>query len=172
MPFVVPWTDDIGQSRVCRGLRRLSPRARATAGGRDQWSLELGVWAADELLGAAERSSAREFTATGEPCYRLVARAAFQGRGLRHGDACRVLELAFHGLGRSIAASPRARRCPGLAASQRELGYVRGRRGTDTGPWRASTGPSLRLTARPLDRPASGSRCGSAALKPASRYLG
>ena len=50
MPFVVPWTDRIGEPGFVdefvafhEGLRR-DWRA-------DNWQLELGVWAADELIG-------------------------------------------------------------------------------------------------------------------------
>ena len=122
MPFVVPWTDGIGQpgfrdafAEYHHGLRRnWRP---------DDWSLELGVWAADELIGV-QGLLGHHFAAT-----RVVKTGSwlaqrFQARGYGTEMRAAVLELAFHGLGAEAALSSAL---DGANASMRvsqKLGYV------------------------------------------------
>lgn len=122
MPFLVPWTDRIGEPGFVdefvayhEGLRRdWAP---------ENWSLELGVWAADELIGV------QGVTAHGFMSGRAVKTGSwlaerFHGRGFGTEMRAAALELAFHGLGADAALSSAL---DGVDASLRvsqKLGYV------------------------------------------------
>jgi RimJ/RimL family protein N-acetyltransferase len=99
MPFSVPWTDDPALSDFLsyHELRRREWRPEA-------WSLELGVWAGDELAGVQALMS------DGFADTRTVATGSwlgerFQRRGVGTEMRTAVLELAFRGLGAEIARS-------------------------------------------------------------------
>lgn len=122
MPFLVPWTDRIGEPGFVdafvdyhEGLRRDWIA--------DDWSLELGVWAADELIGV-QGVVGHHFAATREVKTGSWLAQSFHGRGFGTEMRAAVLELAFHGLG---AESARSSSLDGVGASlrvSRKLGYV------------------------------------------------
>ncbi len=103
MPFEVPWTDRIGKPDFLEGfvgfhlgqLRDWSP---------EEWSLELGVWAGGEPAGfqglRGERFAERRRIVTGS-----WLGARLQGRGYGTEMRAAALELAFAGLGATVAAS-------------------------------------------------------------------
>lgn len=122
MPFVVPWTDGIGQPDF---LARFSAfHAELRRDWRvDHWQLDLGVWAADELIGV-QGVVGHEFAATHEVKTGSWLAQGFHGRGFGTEMRAAVLELAFHGLGAEAALSSAL---DGVAASMRvsqKLGYV------------------------------------------------
>lgn len=122
MPFAVAWTDrssepDFVETSVAfheRALAEWSP---------EKWTLNLLVWAEDELAGTQGAS------ATGFAERRRVSTGswlghAFQGRGLGTEMRSAVLELAFRGLG---AESAESSWLEGNEASRRvseKLGYA------------------------------------------------
>ena len=122
MPFVVPWTDRLGEPGFVdefvgyhRGLRR--------AWRPDDWSLEFGVWAADELIGVQGVLS-RDFSARRDVKTGSWLAQRFHRRGYGTEMRAAVLELAFHGLGAEVAVSSVL---DGAEASRRvaeKLGYV------------------------------------------------
>jgi RimJ/RimL family protein N-acetyltransferase len=122
MPFLVPWTDRIGQPGFIdefvafhRGLR--------SAWTPDDWTLELGVWAADELIGVQGLGSHGFLTAKEVKTGSWLAQS-YQRRGFGTEMRAAVLELAFHGLGAESALSSVL---DGVDASLRvsqKLGYV------------------------------------------------
>lgn len=122
MPFVVPWTDRLDQPEFIdefvafhTGLRRdWTP---------EHWSLELGVWAADELIGV-QGILGHDFLAT-----RLVKTGSwlaqsFQKRGFGTEMRAAVLELAFHGLGAEAALSSALDGADASLRVSEKLGYV------------------------------------------------
>ena len=122
MPFLVPWTDGIGEPGFIdrfvayhEGLRsEWTP---------ESWSLEFGVWAADELIGV-QGMTAREFGSGREVKTGSWLAQRFHGRGFGTEMRAAVLELAFHGLGAEAAVSSAL---DGAGASMRvseKLGYV------------------------------------------------
>lgn len=122
MPFVVPWTDRLGEPGFVdefvafhAGLRRdWRPEA---------WQLELGVWAADELIGV-QGMVGHDFPETREVKTGSWLAQSFHGRGYGTEMRAAVLELAFHGLGAAAAVSSAL---DGVDASLRvsqKLGYV------------------------------------------------
>ncbi|MDE3130201.1 MAG: GNAT family N-acetyltransferase [Acidobacteriota bacterium] len=122
MPFVVPWTDRLGAPDFTErfvayhdGLRRSwSP---------EDWSLELGVWAADELIGV-QGVVGHDFPGSREVKTGSWLAQSFQRRGFGTEMRAAVLELAFHGLGAAAALSSAL---DGAAASlhvSQKLGYV------------------------------------------------
>jgi RimJ/RimL family protein N-acetyltransferase len=121
-PFVVPWTDHVGEPGFVdefigyhEGLRRSWSVA--------DWSLELGVWAADELIGV-QGMMAHGFLATGEVKTGSWLARRFHGRGFGTEMRAAILELGFHGLGAETAFSSAL---AGAGASMRvsqKLGYV------------------------------------------------
>lgn len=122
MPFVVPWTDDIGQPGFVEEFVDYHLGLRDSWQPQN-WQLELGVWAADELIGV-QAIVGREFTATGELATGSWLAQAFQGQGYGTEMRAAILELAFHGLGASTAVS---KVLDGAQASLRvaqKLGYV------------------------------------------------
>jgi RimJ/RimL family protein N-acetyltransferase len=103
MPFAVAWTDGAGKPGFVEGFLdfHLSHRRGWSV---EDWSLELGVFAAGEPLGC-QGVSAKDF-----PAERLVITSSWLGRrfqGLGYGTEMRaaVLELAFGGLGAGAAVS-------------------------------------------------------------------
>ena len=122
MPFVVPWTDRIGEVGFIdefigfhQGLReRWAP---------DSWDIELGVWAAEEPIGV-QGLLAHDFAANGEVRSGSWIAQRHQHRGYGTEMRAAVLELAFHGLGALAAGSSVL---DGAIASLRvsqKLGYV------------------------------------------------
>ncbi|HWE58805.1 MAG TPA: GNAT family N-acetyltransferase [Solirubrobacteraceae bacterium] len=122
MPFLVPWTDGIGGPGFVEeftdfhlGLRRdWRP---------DDWQLELGVWAADELIGV-QGVVGHGFATSHEAKTGSWLAQRFQGRGFGTEMRAAVLELAFHGLGAEAALSSAL---DGVDASLRvsqKLGYI------------------------------------------------
>ena len=122
MPFVVPWTDEIGRPGFVDGFVAYHLGVRERWSTRD-WQLELGVWAADELIGV-QSLVGQEFVSTGELKTGSWLGRAHQGRGYGTEMRAAVLELAFHGLGAQAALSSSL---DGVDASWRisqKLGYV------------------------------------------------
>lgn len=122
MPFVVPWTDDIGEPGFVGEFVDYHLGLRDSWQAQN-WQLELAVWAADELIGV-QAIVGREFTATGELATGSWLAQAFQGQGYGTEMRAAILELAFHGLGASAAVS---KVLDGAEASLRvaqKLGYV------------------------------------------------
>ena len=122
MPFAVPWTDGIGKPGFVDSFvaYHLGVRSSWTA---DEWQLELGVWAADELIGV-QAVVGHQFPRTKELKTGSWLSQDFQGRGYGAEMRAAVLELAFHGLGAEAALSSSL---DGVAASLRisqKLGYV------------------------------------------------
>ena len=122
MPFVVPWTDRSQQPPFVEefvgfhfGLRR--------DWREDSWDLELGVWAADELIGV-QAVEAQDFRDT------LVVKTGswlgkgFHSRGFGTEMRAAVLELAFHGLGAQTAFSSSLDGAEASLRVSRKLGYV------------------------------------------------
>jgi RimJ/RimL family protein N-acetyltransferase len=122
MPFLVPWTDRIGEPGFIDEFVGFHERLRRewTA---ENWSLELGVWAADELIGV-QGMTAHDFLAGKEVKTGSWLAQRFHGRGFGTEMRAAVLELAFHGLGAEEAVSSVL---DGVDASMRvsqKLGYV------------------------------------------------
>jgi RimJ/RimL family protein N-acetyltransferase len=122
MPFLVPWTDRIGEPGFLEEFVGFHQRLRRewTA---DSWSLELGVWAADQLIGV-QGVTAHDFAASHEVKTGSWLAQRFHGRGFGTEMRAAVLELAFHGLGAETAVSSAL---DGIDASLRvsqKLGYV------------------------------------------------
>jgi RimJ/RimL family protein N-acetyltransferase len=122
MPFVVPWTDRLRDPAFIdlfadyhHGLRRDWRPVH--------WQLDLGVWAADELIGV-QGVVGHDFAGTREVKTGSWLAQRFQGRGFGTEMRAAVLELAFHGLGAEAALSSAL---DGVDASLRvsqKLGYV------------------------------------------------
>jgi RimJ/RimL family protein N-acetyltransferase len=122
MPFLVPWTDGIGEPGFLEEFVGFHERLRRewTA---ENWSLELGVWAADELIGV-QGVTAHDFAVGREVKTGSWLAQRFHGRGFGTEMRAAVLELAFHGLGAEVAVSSVL---DGVDASLRvsqKLGYV------------------------------------------------
>lgn len=122
MPFVVPWTDRVGEPDFLDafagyhlGLRRdWRP---------DDWSLELAVWAADELIGV-QGVVGHEFAAGREVKTGSWLAQRFHGSGFGTEMRAAVLELAFHGLGAQSAASSVLDGADASMRVCRKLGYA------------------------------------------------
>lgn len=122
MPFSVPWTDGIGTPGFVDGFvgYHMGVRDRWRP---DDWSLDLGVWAADQPIGT-QALVAHELTAT-----RTVSTGSWlaldhQRRGYGTEMRAAILDLAFHGLGALTAVT---HVLDGVLASARvseKLGYV------------------------------------------------
>ncbi len=89
MPFGVAWTDSLSHDPFIAYHRHLRESARP-----ESWKLDLGVWAAGELVGAqgigADDFAAKHTVATGS-----WLGARHQGRGIGTEMRAAVLELAF-----------------------------------------------------------------------------
>jgi RimJ/RimL family protein N-acetyltransferase len=122
MPFVVPWTDGIGEPGFVAafvdhhlGLRR--------SWNVDDWSLELGVWAADDQIGV-QGLVARDFAARREVKSGSWLAQRTHGRGYGTEMRAAILELAFHGLGAATASSSVLEGADASARISEKLGYV------------------------------------------------
>ena len=122
MPFVVPWTDRLGEPGFLDEFAGFHDGLRQ-AWRPDDWSLELGVWAADELIGVqgvlGHDFATRKEVKTGS----WIARR-FQGQGFGTEMRAAVLELAFHGLGAEAALSSALDGVDASTRVSRKLGYV------------------------------------------------
>ena len=122
MPFVVPWTDAIGEPGFIEafvdhhlGLRRSwSP---------EDWSLELGVWIADGPIGV-QGLLARDFAAGRELKSGSWLAQRSHGRGYGTEMRAAILELAFRGLGAQAATSSVLESAGASARVSEKLGYV------------------------------------------------
>jgi RimJ/RimL family protein N-acetyltransferase len=103
MPFLVPWTDAIGQPDFVDRYVAFHEEARHSWS-PDRWSLQLAVWAGRELVGSqrveAERFATERTVVTGSWLGRR-----FQRRGIGTEMRVAVLDLAFRGLGAEVARS-------------------------------------------------------------------
>lgn len=122
MPFLVPWTDGIGRPGFVEDFvaYHVGLRESWTA---DEWSLELGVWAADEPIGV-QGLLARNFAVK-----RAVKSGSWlaqrsQGRGYGTEMRAAILELAFRGLGAEGANSSALDGALASARVSEKLGYV------------------------------------------------
>ena len=122
MPFLGPWTDAAAEPDFLvrftdfhEGLRRdWRP---------DQWQLDLGVWAADELIGV-QGIVGHDFAATGVVKTGSWLAQSFHGRGYGTEMRAAVLELAFHGLGAEAALSSALEGADASMRVSQKLGYV------------------------------------------------
>lgn len=122
MPFVVPWTDGIGSPGFVSDFVGYHREVR-DSWRPDRWSLELGVWAADQPLGA-QSLVAHDFATTRTVNTGSWLAQRFQARGYGTEMRAAVLELAFHGLGALIAASHVLDGVEASARVSERLGYV------------------------------------------------
>jgi RimJ/RimL family protein N-acetyltransferase len=122
MPFLVPWTDAIGTPEFVEGFvdYHLGVRERWRP---DDWSLELGVWAAGEPIGT-QSVVAHDFAATKTVTTGSWLAQRFQSRGYGTEMRAAVLELAFHGLGAATAVSHVLDGVDASARVAQKLGYV------------------------------------------------
>ena len=97
MPFVVPWTDSIGEPSFLEDFIAYHVGRRAVWR-PDEWDIELGVWAHGELVGVqgigAESFGTLRTTSTGS-----WLTLPNQRRGIGTEMRSAVLHLAFEGLG-------------------------------------------------------------------------
>lgn len=122
MPFVVPWTDRAGEPDFVEQFVEYHLGLRS-AWRPDDWSLELAVWTADELIGVQGVLS-HDFTASREvKTGSWLARGA-HGRGFGTEMRAAVLDLAFHGLGADAALSSALDGAEASLRVSRKLGYV------------------------------------------------
>jgi RimJ/RimL family protein N-acetyltransferase len=122
MPFLVPWTDHIGEPGFLDWFVGFHERLRRewTA---ENWGLELGVWAADELIGVQGMTS-HDFLAGKEVKTGSWLAQRFHGRGYGTEMRAAVLELAFHGLGAEAALSSALDGVDASIRVSQKLGYV------------------------------------------------
>lgn len=122
MPFVVPWTDRIGEPGFIDEFVAFHHGLRS-AWRPDDWTLELGVWAADEPIGV------QGVGGHGFPANRQVKTGSWlaqshQRRGFGTEMRAAVLELAFHGLGAESAVSSALDGANASLRVSEKLGYV------------------------------------------------
>jgi RimJ/RimL family protein N-acetyltransferase len=122
MPFSMPWTDGIGTPGFVEEFvgYHMGVRDRWRP---DDWSLDLGVWAADQPIGT-QTLVAHGLSATGTVSTGSWLALHYQSRGYGTEMRAAILELAFHGLGALVAVS---HVLDGVFASARvseKLGYV------------------------------------------------
>lgn len=122
MPFVVPWTDGIGRPGFIDGFVAYHVGVRESWSTQD-WQLELGVWAADTLIGV-QALAGHDFARTKEVKTGSWLAHAFQGRGYGTEMRAAVLELAFHALGAEAAISSSLDGVEASLRVSRKLGYV------------------------------------------------
>jgi RimJ/RimL family protein N-acetyltransferase len=122
MPFVVPWTDGIGDPGFVEAFvdHHLGLRRSWSA---EDWSLELGVWAADEPIGV-QGLVARGFAAKREVKSGSWVAQRSHGRGYGTEMRAAILELAFRGLGAQAAMSSVLEGALASARVSEKLGYV------------------------------------------------
>ena len=122
MPFVAPWTDAAGEPAFLTQFSDFHQGLRREWRPQD-WQLDLGVWAADQLIGV-QGIVGHDFAANRVVKTGSWLAQSFQGRGYGTEMRAAVLELAFHGLGAAAALSSAL---DGVDASMRvsqKLGYV------------------------------------------------
>jgi RimJ/RimL family protein N-acetyltransferase len=122
MPFLVPWTDAIGEADFLTRFSAFHQSLRHEWRPED-WQLDLSVWAADELIGV-QGVVGREFASTHEVKTGSWLARSFQGRGFGTEMRAAVLELAFHGLGAESALSSALDGVDASMRVSRKLGYV------------------------------------------------
>lgn len=122
MPFVVPWTDGIGEPGFVDDFLAYHLGLRGSWTVHD-WSLELGVWAADEPIGV-QGLLARSFAAEREVKSGSWLAQRSHGRGYGSEMRAAILELAFAGLGAQGANSSVLEGAGASARVSEKLGYV------------------------------------------------
>ena len=122
MPFLVPWTDRIGEPDFIDAFVAYHLGLRSSWSAED-WSLELGVWTADELIGV-QGVVAHDFAESGEVKTGSWLGQRHQGNGYGTEMRAAVLELAFHGLGARAAYSSALDGAEASMRVSRKLGYV------------------------------------------------
>jgi RimJ/RimL family protein N-acetyltransferase len=122
MPFVVPWTDHIGGPDFIAQFSSYHEKLRREWTPED-WGLELGVWAADELIGV-QAVTAHAFAAGREVKTGSWLAQHFHGSGFGTEMRAAVLELAFHGLGAEAALSSALDGADASMRVSQKLGYV------------------------------------------------
>lgn len=122
MPFVVPWTDRLADSDFIEQFVAFHTGLRHDWSPED-WSLELGVWAADELIGV-QGILGHHFLATHEVKTGSWLAQSFHRRGYGTEMRAAVLELAFHGLGADAALTSALDGADASVRVSQKLGYV------------------------------------------------
>lgn len=122
MPFVVPWTDRLGEPGFVEEFVAFHTGHRRDWRA-DDWQLELGVWAAEELIGV-QGVVGHDFNATREVKTGSWLAQTFHGSGFGTEMRAAVLELAFHGLGARAALSSALDGAEASMRVSRKLGYV------------------------------------------------
>lgn len=122
MPFVVPWTDHAGEPGFVDAFVGYHVGLRQRWRPED-WQLELGVWAAEELVGV-QALVGRGFAPGGELATGSWLGQDFQRRGYGTEMRAAILELAFHGLGAGAAVSKVLDGVEGSFRVAEKLGYV------------------------------------------------
>jgi RimJ/RimL family protein N-acetyltransferase len=121
MPFLVPWTDNVGDARFPEEFADYHRSLRA-AWAPEAWQLELGVWADGRLIGTqgihAENFAAERTVQSGS-----WLGLAFQGNGYGTEMRSAVLDLAFFGLGAVAARTTAFDDNIASATVSRKLGY-------------------------------------------------
>ena len=122
MPFVVPWTDGIGEPGFVDEFVAYHLGLRESWTAHD-WSLELGVWAADEPIGV-QGLLAHSFAVEREVKSGSWLAQRSHGRGYGTEMRAAILELAFAGLGAQAANSSVLEGAGASARVSEKLGYV------------------------------------------------
>jgi RimJ/RimL family protein N-acetyltransferase len=122
MPFLVPWTDRIGEPGFVDEFTSYHEQLRREWT-PENWALELGVWAADELIGV-QSIVGHSFAADSTVKTGSWLAQRFHGRGFGTEMRAAVLELAFHGLGAEAALSSALDGVEASARVSQKLGYV------------------------------------------------
>lgn len=120
MPFSYPWTE-AGPEELPANTAQHIWRTRAEAG-KDKWSLQLGVWHGDELIGC------QDIGATGFASLKTVSsgswlRQSAQGQGFGKEMRAAVLLYAFDWLQAEVAESEAATWNAASLGVSRSLGY-------------------------------------------------
>lgn len=121
-PFVVPWTDRLGEPGFVDEFVAFHTAVRRDWS-PEHWQLELGVWAADELIGV-QGLAGHDFSGTHEVKTGSWLAQSLHGRGYGTEMRAAVLELAFHGLGAQAALSSALDGADASLRVSQKLGYV------------------------------------------------
>jgi RimJ/RimL family protein N-acetyltransferase len=122
MPFIVPWTDGIGSPGFVDDFVAYHVGLRESWR-PDDWTLEFGVWAADEPLGV-QGLMGHDFATKLEVKSGSWLAQGVHGRGYGTEMRAAILELAFHGLGAVAATSSVLDGAEASARVSQKLGYV------------------------------------------------
>ena len=122
MPFVVPWTDRLGEPDFIDQFVGFHTGLRHDWSPAD-WSLELGVWAADEPIGV-QGVVGHDYWRRREVKTGSWLAQDFHGRGFGTEMRAAVLELAFRGLGADAALSSTLEGAEASMRVSQKLGYV------------------------------------------------